>query len=243
MGMNGHSQKTVLAPDSRKGANVRHAADLRRGETLRPFPKPQLAELMGATRDAGAAGFALAQIPAGKPVLWVQDRMCAEEMGRPYGQGLERFGADRHKLIAVCASDAAGVLWAMEEGLKCSALAAVIGEIWGDPAALDFTATKRLAMRSERTGIQVFLIRFAAGSSLSAARSRWRVTSSISAPHPYDPQAPGVPRWRAELFRARDSRPGLWEAGYDAKAHRLDLSSPLRDPALEEPPLRYSRAG
>ena len=30
---------------------------------------------------------------------------------------------------------------------------AVIGELWGDPAALDFTATRRLAVAAERSGV------------------------------------------------------------------------------------------
>ena len=54
-------------------------------------------------------------------------------------------------LIHVEARDARDALWAMEEGLRCAALSAVIGELWGDPRALDFTATRRLAVAAERS--------------------------------------------------------------------------------------------
>ena len=53
-------------------------------------------------------------------------------------------------------------LWAMEEGLRCPSLGAVIGEIWGDPAVLDFTATKRLALRAEAHRVPAWIIRRAA---------------------------------------------------------------------------------
>ncbi|MDF1720784.1 MAG: hypothetical protein P1U65_08920 [Minwuia sp.] len=195
------------------------------------------------TRDGAAVGFALAQIPPGRSILWVQDRMCAQETGQPHGRALARFGGDPDKLILACARHATDVLWTMEEGLACPSLGAVIGEIWGDPKVLDFTATKRLALRAERVGIPVFLIRFGGTEAASVARRRWRVASTASTPHPHDPRAPGEPRWRTELFRARDARPGTWEGGYDRTAHRLHLAAPLRDPALATPALRREGHG
>lgn len=202
-----------------------------------------LDEIFAAPRDGAATGFALAHLPAGRPILWVQDRMAALETGRPHGRALHRFGVDPDRLVMVCARDARDVLWAMEEGLGCASMGAVIGEVWGDPAALDFTATRRLAMRAARSGTAAVLIRFAAQANLSAARRRWRIAARPSFAHPYDPRAPGPPRWRAELFRARDLQPGLWEAGYDAKTHRLDLSAALSDPELAPPDARPRRAG
>ena len=71
--------------------------------------------------------------------------MAILESGRIYPPGLPI-----QNLIHVEARDARDALWAMEEGLRCAALSAVIGEIWGDPRALDFTATRRLAVASER---------------------------------------------------------------------------------------------
>ncbi len=179
--------------------------------------------------DAAAVGFVLARLPrTTAPILWVQDRLSRKEAGRPYLAGI---GTDR-PLIMVSLSRAADVLWAMEDGLRCKALGGVIGEVWGDPPALDFTATKRLAMRSEAADVPCWLIRRAASPDLSAARDRWRIASLPSAPHPHDAQAPGLPRWSLDLFRSRRSKPGQWVATYDRAADRLDLSAAIRDGTL-----------
>ena len=121
-----------------------------------PVPSsPTLSELFAAhLRDAGWAGFLLAQLDIAKPMLWVQDRMAILESGRVYPPGLPS-----QELIHVEARDARDALWAMEEGVRCAALSAVIGEIWGDPKVLDFTATRRLAVASERSGVGCWLVR------------------------------------------------------------------------------------
>ena len=196
--------------------------------------KPRLVELFADFRDAGAIGFALSQVPLGGSVLWVQERMAALETGRPFGRAFARFGGNPERLLLACSRNAADLLWTMEEGLRCSSLSAIIGEVYGDPRVLDFTATKRLAIRAERQGVHVFLIRFQGSATLSAARQRWNIHSLPSAPHPYDNCAPGAPRWHAELFRARGLRPGVWEACYDRAAHHLDLVSPFPHSALGE---------
>lgn len=180
--------------------------------------------------DPSAVGFALSRLPrTDAPVLWVQDRLSRKEAGRPMLAGLP---ANR-PVIMVDLSRAAEVLWAMEDGLRCRALAAVIGEVWGDPPALDFTATKRLAMRAEAADISCWLIRRAASPDLSAARDRWRINSLPSAPHPHDPQSPGAARWALDLFRSRRTKPAKWVATYDRAADRVDLAAPVRDRTLD----------
>ncbi|MGJ8588999.1 MAG: ImuA family protein [Yoonia sp.] len=180
--------------------------------------------------DASAVGFALSRLPRGTaPILWVQDRLSRKEAGRP---ALAAMRADR-PVIMVDLSRAADVLWAMEDGLRCRSLGAVIGEIWGDPPSLDFTATKRLALRAEAGGVSCWLIRRAASPDLSAARERWRIASMPSASHPHDPQAPGAPRWSLDLFRARHTKPGQWVATYDRAADRVHLAAPARDRAVD----------
>ena len=193
-------------------------------------PGATLSELFPATaRDAGATGLLLAQLPRGKPLLWVQERMAMIEGGRIYPPGL---GVS--ELIHVAARDARTTLWAMEEGLRCSALGAVIGEIWGDPAALDFTATRRLAVAAERNGVAAFLIRPGGHANLSGARMRWRIASAPSLANALDPKAPGAPAWDAELFRARGVMPDRWTVSHDRTADRLDLAAAAGDRALVE---------
>ncbi len=181
--------------------------------------------------DAGMVGFVLSQIaknPA--PILWIQDRMSRRETGRPYLAGL---GAGRSVLLLDMPRPA-DVLIAAEEGLRCKALSAVVAEIWGDPVALNFTATKRLALRAEAAGVPCWLIRHGGTADLSAARDRWRITSLPSAPNPDDARAPGDPRWRLDLFRSRDKQPGLWVAQHDRAADRVDLFAAIPDGPLAE---------
>jgi protein ImuA len=178
---------------------------------------PTQSELLAASpRDSGGAGFLLPQLDRSKPVLWVQERMAILESGRIYPPGLGE--AD---ILHVEARDARDALWAMEEGIRCAALSAVIGELYGDPAALDFTATRRLAIASERSGVPCWLGRLGGTANLSGARMRWRVASAPSLLNPLDPRAPGAPAWHAELFRARGAPPGRWSIAHEAGAFHL----------------------
>lgn len=195
-------------------------------------PVVALSEVFAETvADAGAVGFVLSQLAKGSaPVLWIQDRLSRGETGRPHLAGL---GTGRSFLLLVIARPA-DVLIAAEEGLRCKALSAVVAELWGDPPALDFTATKRLAQRAEAVRVPCWLIRHGGTPDLSAARDRWRIASLPSAQNPDDAKSPGDPRWRVELFRSRDKQPGHWVAHHDRAADRLDLFAPVSDRALAE---------
>ena len=189
---------------------------------------PTLSELFAThPRDCGWAGFLLAQLDLSKPLLWVQDRMAILESGRIHPPGLPS-----QDLIHVEARDARDALWAMEEGLRCAALSCVIGELWGDPRALDFTATRRLAVASERSGVPCWLVRLGGTANLSGARMRWRITSAPSLVNQLDPRAPGLPVWDAELFRARGMPPGRWSLAHEAD--RFHLVAEPRDRTLGE---------
>jgi protein ImuA len=183
-----------------------------------PAPSiPTLSELFAIhPRDAGWAGFLLAQLATERPFLWVQERMAILESGRIHPPGIPS-----KKLIHVEARDARDALWAMEEGVRCTALCAVIGELWGDPAALDFTATRRLAVASEQSGTPCWLVRLGGIPDLSGARMRWRIASAPSLLNDLDVRAPGAAAWDAELFRARGSPPGRWRIANEAGLFHL----------------------
>ena len=223
------SASGVRAP-AKAGAQSRTSGFLLSQEYWKlPQPDcPTLSELFAThPRDGGWAGFLLAQLGTDKPLLWVQDRMAILESGRVHPPGLPS-----QDLIHVEARDARDALWAMEEGLRCSALSAVVGEIWGDPKSLDFTATRRLAVASERSGVAAFLIRLGGHANLSGARMRWRIASAPSLANELDPKSPGLPAWDAELFRARGIPPGRWSIAHEA--HRFHLVAAPRDRALGE---------
>jgi protein ImuA len=180
-------------------------------------------EVFASGREAsgGAAALALARdalASAGRratdeahdrrPLLWVQDRAALRLTGRPYRPGLPPDL--RHRLIHVACDKAEDALFALEEGLRCREIAAVIGEIAGNPRALDFTASRRLSLAVERHGVPLWLVRLDAARDLSSARLRWDVCAAPSARPRWNAQAPGIPAWQAELFRARAHPPGQW---------------------------------
>ncbi|WP_146132759.1 hypothetical protein [Hasllibacter halocynthiae] len=161
--------------------------------------------------DAAATAFAAA-LAAGRdgPVLWVQDHASRREGGVLYEAGLRHAFGLEGPILQVRVGHPRDALRAMEEGLGCNALAAVVGEVDGRSPTLDMVATQRLAFRAKATGVPAILLRGADAAGLSAARARWRLASAPAAAHPHDPAAPGCPRWRAALTRAKGRPPGEW---------------------------------
>jgi len=213
---------------SRAPEKVQLSNELGQPWRLPETPRATLSELFAIhPRDGGWAGFLLAQLATDKPLLWVQDRMAILESGRVHPPGLPS-----RDLIHVEARDAKDALWTMEEGVRCSCLSAVIGEIWGDPRALDFTATRRLAVAAERSETPCWLVRLGGTPNLSGARMRWRLASAPSLANDLDPRAPGAAAWDAELFRARGHPPGHWTVAHDAD--RFHLVAAPGDRALGE---------
>ena len=170
-------------------------------------------ELFAEGSEASGAALALALTLDGvalgeRSVLWVQDAASLRLTGRPYRPGLP--AALRDRVIHVAAATPEDALFALEEGVRCRDLACVIGEIAGNPRALDFTASRRLSLAAERHRVPLFLVRLDAVRDLSSARMRWQVAAAPSPPPRWNAAAPGAPAWRAELFRARAHPSGEW---------------------------------
>lgn len=208
-------------------------------------------ELFGSSRHACATAMALhlAQItvlPDHARWLWVQDGTAIRLNGRPFVHGLPPVL--QRGLIHITAAKPEDALFALEEGLRCADFAFVIGELTGNPRALDFTASRRLSVASEKHGVPLYLVRHDGHAELSAARRRWRITPFASAPAQWNARAPGTPRWQAELFRARDLAPGTWIGGetddwhlhnppesgtvFSSAPHPVDLAAELGDRPL-----------
>ncbi|MBX7495941.1 hypothetical protein K3172_08755 [Qipengyuania sp. 6B39] len=203
----------LAALSARRSARWRPGLAKERGRTLH-------SEVFASSNEAAGVAAALAlafddwrHVPAdgaqdGRAVLWVQTKDAARLAGRPYRAGLPKDLQGR--VVHVLADKAEDALFALEEGLQCRDLAFVIGEVAGNPRALDFTASRRLSLASEKCGVPLYLLRLDAARDLSSARMRWDVTSAPSPAPLRNAQAPGRPIWRAELFRARGHAPGEW---------------------------------
>ncbi|WP_353187139.1 hypothetical protein, partial [Bosea sp. (in: a-proteobacteria)] len=142
----------------------------------------------------GAAG-------SGRPILWVRQDFVDAETGRLHAPGLNELGLDPARLLLVRARDGEGVLRAGAEGARCPALGAVLIEPWGEPRAFDLTASRRLALAAEGSGVTTLLLRVAAAEMPSAARTRWQVRPLAS--RALEANAPGGPAFGLRLLRQR----------------------------------------
>jgi protein ImuA len=192
----------------------------------------------GAVAAAFLAGI-LARLQPPRPVLW-----CLGA-GDLYGPGLTAGGLGPERLILARTRSDGEALWAMEEGLRSTALAAVVGEV----AALALSASRRLQLAAETSGVTVFALRrWRTGDAAArqraapnAAVTRWRVAAL---PGDRSAGAPGIgrPLWRVELWRCRGGVPASFTVeACDATGH-VSLVAALADrPAA--PKLRPALAG
>jgi protein ImuA len=133
-------------------------------------------------------------------VLWCVRAADLGEGGQLYAPALARMGFDPGQIIVVTPQHRAAVLWAMEEGLRSGALAAVVGQI--DDIGL--TPARRLALAAAATNTPCLLVATARAGPVAAVATRWRI-----GPLPGGPQlswTPGAWRLALTLERCR-SRP------------------------------------
>jgi protein ImuA len=179
------------------------------------LPLAGLTEIRAAeTRHAGAmTGFCVAMLvriglSRPGPILWARSGQAGRETGMAAGLGLVHLGFDPSRLLVVRVREAAQVLWAMEEGLGCAGLAAVVGELHGPSRALDLTASRRLALRARESGVPALLVGHAAPALASAAAARMCVTPRLSRPAGGFQDGPGFPAWTVTIEKNRTGRTG-----------------------------------
>jgi protein ImuA len=193
----------------------------------------------GAPADtAAASGFAAAlalRAAHDAPLAWVRQDAVDDETGRLHAPGLVEFGLHPDRLILIQVPDAAGVLRAGAEALRCGALGAVLLEAWGEPRLLDLTATRRLALAAGQTGVTPFLIRIAARPRPSAATTRWSVQAGAS--FALEANAPGFPVFKASLLRHRAGlAPRTWLVEWDRDRCAFSDAAPLSRRVAAAPP-------
>ena len=156
-------------------------------------------------------------------VVWCWPHRLARENGGLYGPGLVRLGLDPARLLLVETATPAETLWAMEESIGSGAAAIVIGCL--DAVAL--TPARRLALAAATHRTPALMVTAARAAPTAATFARWRIAKAASAPHPFDPAAPGDPRFKLTLERCRGTAVGgvapssVVEWSYDAYRFRL----------------------
>jgi protein ImuA len=179
--------------------------------------------------DAAAAGGFIAgllatMMGAHGAVLWVS----ASRM--PFPPALKTFGVDPDRIIFIDLQKEKEVIWAMDEALKCPALTAVVGELM----EISFKTSRRLQLAVEQSQVTGFLLRNNSRNlNTTACVSRWKITPLVSDMVDGLPGI-GFPKWRVELLRVRNGRPGVWEIQWMNGGFKPVYKSPSISEALKK---------
>lgn len=131
------------------------------------------------------------------------------------GDGLALLGIDPGRLTLIEAGSEVEMLRAGLEAARCPGVSMVLMESEGRFADYDLTASRRLVLAAEASGVTILLLRGDAEQRSSGAQTRWSIRSAPSVPLEAD--APGLPAVEAELLRCRSGPAGgrwllLWDA-------------------------------
>lgn len=181
------------------------------------FPTAAVHEFLSTSIEQAAATAGFISGILGK--LMQQEGVCiwisaAQVLFPP---ALKTFGIVPHQLIFIKLKRERDILWAMEEALKCEKLAAVVAEL----QEITLTASRRLQLAVEKSRVTGFVLRHHPRSlGNTSCVSRWRITPIGST---LDDDMPGVgfPRWKVELLKIRNGRPGAWKMEWSEKQFRL----------------------
>ncbi|MBC2669027.1 ImuA family protein [Novosphingobium piscinae] len=162
--------------------------------------------------DAGAVRGLAVGLGAGmagpdRSVLWLR---CSRTLGRAgvlQASGWSDLGGRPGQLLLGIVPDTLTLLRSAADALRSAAPGLVVIEGWGRMAELDLTASRRLALAAERSGVALLLLRIEAQPVPSAAQTRWQVASAPSRALPG--QAPGAPTFDLVLLRQRAGPCGL----------------------------------
>jgi len=148
---------------------------------------------------------------------------------------LNHFGIHPDRLVFVDLHQEKDVIRAMDDALKCGALAAVVGELQD----ISFASSRRLQLAVEQSQVTGFVVR---RNSLSikptTCISRWMITTmpSISID---DLPGIGFPQWKVELLRIRNGKCGswrvIWRQGRFYSADEMPINKGMMDDVLLSP--------
>jgi len=175
------------------------------------FPVGAVHEFLSAGNEnsAATAGFIAGLLSGlmrnGGASLWISS---SRTLSPP---ALKAFDIEPDKIIFIDLQKEKEALWAMEEALKCDGLAAVVGEI----REINFITSRRLQLAVEQSQVTGFILRHdSLNQNTIASVSRWNITPLPSELE--DLPGVGFPRWKVELLKIRNGKPGSWNMQWSA---------------------------
>ena len=167
----------------------------------------------------GMTGFALmlALRAGGRSgnIVWLTETRRKD--GLLYGPGLAELGADPARILFVTVPDEKMLLKAAADVVRSPAAGTAVIAPGPRPRHLDLTATRRLMLFAERSGVTVLLLRGVSEEAPTAAATRWRIAAAPSTPLEAD--APGAPAFAVDLVRRRGGAPSPgWRLEWDRDA-------------------------
>ena len=183
--------------------------------------RAQLHDIYALEKEDGpsGAGFSIAAaLAAGAlPLLWLRTEACERSQGRLHATGLIELGLAADSLVLGVVADDAALLRAAADAGRCAGLGTVLVESVGRAPGFDLTATRRLMLAAEVSGVTILSLRIGATPMPSAAATRWGVTSVPSVALEAD--APGFPAFDVECLRRRGGPAGQrWRVEWDRDA-------------------------
>jgi protein ImuA len=133
--------------------------------------------------------------------LWISSS------GTVFPPALKNFGVNAERIVFLHLHKTNDVLWAMHEALKCCAITSVVAEV----REISFNESRRLQLAVEQSRVTGFLLRSNYKTlGTTACVSRWKITQI---PSDELDNLPGIgfPKWRVELLRIRNGKPGSWD--------------------------------
>ncbi|MEO5867144.1 MAG: hypothetical protein ABIS14_08440 [Sphingomonas sp.] len=166
--------------------------------------------------DAGSAtGFvAMLTVRLGGGIVWLREDSAERQGGVLHAAGLREIGIDPARLVVVLLPDPLALLRAAADVMRCPEVGVAVIELHRNPRSLDLTATRRLALAAEGSGVTALLLRVASAPGPSAADTRWGVCAAASVA--LAANAPGHPAFDVALLRQRGGPAGeRWQVEWD----------------------------
>lgn len=150
----------------------------------------------------------------GGGIVWLREEQVERQGGALYAPGLAEIGIDPARLILGVLPDPLAVLRAAADVARCPEAGVAVIELWRKPRMLDLTASRRLVLSLESSGMTALMLRIAADPAPSAAYTRWLVRAAPA--RPLEANAPGPPALEVELLRQRGGTAGgTWQLEWD----------------------------